>query len=88
VERERRILLARVPELPEVMADKIARTVRSIRELAVRKAPSVSESLDWAQTLLVLGVEDVDAEITASTLQVLLKYQSDVEKTQRELLAP
>lgn len=88
VERERRILLQRVPALPEVMAEKIARTVRSIRELAVRKAPSVSESLDWARTLLALGVEDVDAEVTASTLNVLLKYQSDVEKAQRELLEP
>lgn len=86
VERERRILLEKVPELPEVMAEKVARTVRSIRELAVRKAPSVSESLDWARTLLALGVEDVDASITADTLQVLLKYQSDIEKAGRELL--
>ena len=88
VERERRILLSQVPELPEAMAEKIAKTVRSIRRLAVRKAPSVSESLDWARTLLALGVEDVDARITADTLEVLLKYQSDVEKAQRELLEP
>jgi MoxR-like ATPase len=86
VERERRILLARVPELPDVMAEKVARTVRSIRELALRKAPSVSESLDWARTLLALGVEDVDAAITSDTLQVLLKYQSDIEKAQHELI--
>jgi MoxR-like ATPase len=86
VERERKILLARVPELPDVMAEKVARTVRSIRELAVRKAPSVSESLDWARTLLALGVEDVDAAITRDTLQVLLKYQSDIEKAQHELI--
>jgi MoxR-like ATPase len=86
VERERRILLARAPEIPEVMAEKIAKTVRSIRQLSLRKAPSVSESLDWARTLLALGVEDIDAEITADTLGVLLKYQSDIEKAQRELL--
>jgi MoxR-like ATPase len=86
VERERKILLARVPELPDVMAEKVARTVRSIRELALRKAPSVSESLDWARTLLALGVEDVDAAITSDTLQVLLKYQSDIEKAQHELI--
>ncbi|MEA2002388.1 MAG: MoxR family ATPase [Actinomycetota bacterium] len=88
VGRERQILLAQVPELPAAMAEKIARTVRSIRELAMRKAPSVSESLDWARTLLALGVEDVDAEITAGTLEVLLKYQSDIERAQRELLEP
>lgn len=86
VERERRILLERAPEIPEVMAEKIAKTVRSIRQLSVRKAPSVSESLDWARTLLALGVEDIDAEIAANTLGVLLKYQSDIEKAHRELL--
>lgn len=88
VEREQRILLQKVPELPDAMANKIARTVRTIRQLAVRKAPSVSESLDWARTLLALGVEDVDAKITAGTLEVLLKYQSDIEKASRELLEP
>ena len=86
VERERAILLHQVPDLPEVMAEKIARTVNSIRQLGVRKAPSVSESLDWARTLLALGVEDIDAEITIDTLGVLLKYQSDIDKTARELL--
>jgi MoxR-like ATPase len=86
VERERLILAERVPELSDALADKVARTVRSIRELAVRKAPSVSESLDWARTLLALGIEDVDDETTNDTLQVLLKYQSDIEKVQRELL--
>ena len=60
--------------------------MRSIRELALRKAPSVSESLDWARTLLALGVEDVSADIAVDTLQVLLKYQSDIELAQRELL--
>ena len=88
VEREQRILLAKVPDLPDAMATKIAKTMRSIRQLAVRKAPSVSESLDWARTLLALGVEDVDAKITVGTLEVLLKYQSDIDKASRELLEP
>jgi MoxR-like ATPase len=88
VEREQRILLQKVPDLPDAMANKIARTVRSIRQLAVRKAPSVSESLDWARTLLALGVEDVDAKVTVGTLEVLLKYQSDIEKASQELLEP
>jgi MoxR-like ATPase len=87
-ELERRILLSRVPDLPEVMAERIADVVRSIRELAVRKPPSVGESLDWARTLLALGVEDVDAAVTADTLQVLLKYQSDIDRVQRDLLEP
>jgi len=86
VERERSILLERVPGLSADLAEKVARVVRSIRELALRKAPSVSESLDWARTLLELEVDDVDGGITAATLHVLLKYQSDIDKAQRELL--
>lgn len=87
-ELERRILLSRVPDLPEVMAERIAQVVRSIRAHALRKPPSVGESLDWARTLLALGVEDVDAEVTVDTLQVLLKYQSDIDRVQRDLLEP
>ena len=85
VERERAILRSRVPELPEVMGDRIAQTVASIREMALRKPPSVSESIDWARTLLALGVEDLDAATTRDTLNVLLKYQTDIEKTAAEL---
>jgi MoxR-like ATPase len=85
VEREREILVTRVPELPEELASRIAGTVRAIRDIAVRKAPSISESVDWARTLLVLGIDDVDAGVTESTLNVLLKYQSDIEKVRREL---
>jgi MoxR-like ATPase len=85
VERERAILRSRVPELPEVMGDRIAQTVASIRELALRKPPSVSESIDWARTLLALGIEDLDASATNDTLNVLLKYQTDIEKVAAEL---
>jgi MoxR-like ATPase len=85
VERERAILRSRVPELPEVMGDRIAQTVASIRDLALRKPPSVSESIDWARTLLALGIEDLDADATRDTLNVLLKYQTDIEKVAAEL---
>jgi MoxR-like ATPase len=85
LEREREILLTRVPELPEEFAARVAAVVRSIREVPLRKAPSISESIDWARTLLALGVEEVDARATRETLNVLLKYQSDLDKTAREL---
>jgi len=85
VERERAILAARVPELPEVLAEKVARTVATIRNVPTRKAPSVSESIDWARTLLALGIEDLDDEALASTLNVLLKYQADIDKVAKEL---
>lgn len=85
IEREREILLLKVPELPEQFADKIARTVASIRELPLRKTPSVSESIDWARTLLLLGIDELGDETTAATLNVLLKHQTDIDKTAKEL---
>jgi MoxR-like ATPase len=85
VEREREILLSRVPDLPAVMAERIAAVVRSVRTIPLRKAPSVSETIDWARTLLALGAGTVDAAITRDTLNVLLKYQTDIEKVAAEL---
>ena len=85
IERELAILRKRVPELPEDFAEKIARTVASIRQISIRKAPSVSESIDWARTLLALGIEELDDVATASTLNVLLKYQTDIERAASEL---
>ncbi|MFQ5555403.1 MAG: AAA family ATPase, partial [Acidimicrobiia bacterium] len=84
-EREREILLNRVPELPARLAEEIARVARSARDLALRKAPSVSETIDWARTLLTLGIDHVDAQVTSETLHVLLKYQTDIDKARREL---
>ena len=84
-EREQEILLTRVPELPENLARQIARIVRSIRQMDLKKSPSVSESIDWARTLLALAVEHLDTEVVADTLHVLLKYQSDIEKATAEL---
>ena len=84
-EREKEILLARVPELPEIIARRIAAIVRTIRQMDLKKAPSVSESIDWARTLLALAIERVDGEVVSDTLHVLLKYQSDIEKARAEL---
>ncbi len=85
IDRERAILEKRVPDLPEHFAEKIARTVASIRQVPTRKAPSVSESIDWARTLLALGIEELDDVATASTLNVLLKHQTDIERIAKEL---
>lgn len=86
IEREREILLARVADLPAVLAEQVARVVASIRDLDLKKAPSVSESIDWARTLLALGVENVDSAVLDDTLHVLLKYQTDLEIARRELV--
>ncbi|HSJ34923.1 MAG TPA: MoxR family ATPase [Acidimicrobiia bacterium] len=84
-EREQEILLTRVPELPEKLARQIAGIVRSIRQMDLKKAPSVSESIDWARTLLALAIEHLDTETVTDTLHVLLKYQSDIDKATAEL---
>ena len=83
--REQEILAARVPGLSEHLAGQVAKVVRSIRSLDLKKAPSVSETIDWARTLLALSIEDVDEAILGDTLHVLLKYQVDIEKAAKEL---
>jgi len=85
VEREREIIRARIPEIDAEFAEQIARLVRTIRGFDLKKAPSVSETLDWARTLILLGVGQVDATVADDTLPVLLKYQQDLDKVRREL---
>ena len=85
LEREREIVLAKVPGITDTLADQVARIVRSIRQLELKKPPSVSETLDWARTLLLLGVEQVDAATATGTANILLKYQSDIAKATKEL---
>jgi MoxR-like ATPase len=85
VERERDIILSRVPGVSSALAEQIARVVRSLRDLDLKKHPSVSETLDWARTLVILGHEEIGDAEAAATLQILLKYQSDIEIAQKEL---
>ncbi|MGH3250159.1 MAG: AAA family ATPase [Trebonia sp.] len=92
-ERERDIVLARVPGIAENLATRLAHVIRSLRALDLRKKPSVSETLDWARTLLVLGVEgvgEIDRALVAETMPVLLKNQADIELALKKLgdLAP
>ncbi len=87
VEREKEILLARVEGLSDHLADQIARLVRSVRNFQLKKPPSVSESIDWARTLLALGVEEIEPSTARDTLHVLLKYQNDIDKVSRDLTA-
>ncbi len=87
MEREKEIVLTKVPDITDNLADQVARIVRSLRQLELKKSPSVSETLDWANTLMLLGVEQIDAETASSTSNILLKYQSDIAKAVREFAA-
>jgi MoxR-like ATPase len=82
---ERRIVLSRVPELPEALVDALVRTVRVLRGLELRKSPSVAETIDWGRTLLALGMDTLDADVVRATLGVVLKHRSDAERATREL---
>jgi MoxR-like ATPase len=84
-EREREIVLSRVPDLAPGLADQLVRTVRALRALELKKSPSISETLDWAQTLLELGLDTLDESAMRSTLGVVLKHASDQVRAAAEL---
>jgi len=86
LEREKDIVRVRVPEIDDELAGQVARVVRSIRDLELKKAPSISETIDWARTLLYLGTSEISPEVIGETLHVLLKYQSDIAKARKELV--
>jgi len=79
IEREKEILLARVEGLEPALAEQIASTVAVLRGMDLKKAPSISESVDWARTLLALGAERLDGAVVEQTLGVVLKHQVDQE---------
>lgn len=85
LEREKQIVLSKTPGITENLADQVARVVRSIRQLDLKKSPSVSETLDWARTLMLLNIETIDEQVAKDTLNILLKYQTDIAKAAKEL---
>ena len=87
-ERERDIVLAQVPGIEAELAEQLVRTAATLRTLELKKAPSVAESIDWARTLLSLGVGTLDEEAIARTLGVVLKHHSDHARAAKELGLP
>ncbi len=85
LEREEEIVRVRVPEIDATLATQIAKVVASIRTMDIKKAPSISETIDWARTLIYLGRNEIDPETIGETLHVLLKYQGDIQKARKEL---
>lgn len=84
-ELERRILLSRVPELPEQLAAELVRIIGVLRGMQLKKLPSVAETIDWGRTVLALGMDTIDDATIAATLGVVLKHQSDQIKASGEL---
>ncbi len=89
-ERELGIVRARVPEAPQELARQVVAAVSRVRALELKKPPSISETLDWVRALVVLQAHVLDPELLGDTLNVLLKYEGDVEKARgkaREIAA-
>ncbi len=89
VELEERIVLSRVPDIDEQLRHQLVEFVHSLRDLDLKKSPAISETIDWARSLLLLHARELDPQIIHSTLNVLLKFEDDIntaESALRDLL--
>src|SRR5215213_10030283 len=84
-EREKAIVTAQVPDLEDRVAGQLVATIGRLRDLDLKKAPSIAESVDWARTLVALQIGDLDPSAVDQTLGVVLKHASDQTKAVREL---
>ncbi|MCB0906632.1 MAG: MoxR family ATPase [Nocardioidaceae bacterium] len=84
-DREREIVLSQVPGLDDALARQLVTMVGRLRELELKKSPSIAESIDWARTLLALEIGTLDEAAAAATLGVVLKHATDQERAVREL---
>ncbi|MFE1907746.1 AAA family ATPase [Streptomyces gardneri] len=84
-ELERRIVTRKVPGLDAALAASVVRVVGALRAMDLRKAPSVSETIDWARTLLALGADRLDEGVVRDSLGVLLKHQEDIVRAAAKL---
>ncbi|MDP8970940.1 MAG: MoxR family ATPase [Actinomycetota bacterium] len=84
-ERELAIVLAKVPGIAETLADQVVRTVQGLRLLDLKKRPSIAETLDWAVTLVELGLDPADPQALRRTMGTLLKHRTDLARVEREL---
>ncbi len=84
-ELERQIVQARVPDIPPRLNQQLVAFIQELREMDLKKLPAISETIDWARTLLLLHTESLDADLVRQTLNVILKFQEDIETVQTEL---
>ena len=84
-EEEVRILELKVPGIGNKLAEEIVALIHRIRNLDLKKTPSIAETLDWARALMVLNADELEAELVSDTLNIILKYQGDIAKAQTEL---
>ncbi|WP_257456462.1 AAA family ATPase [Archangium lipolyticum] len=84
-ERELRIIRSRLPEVSRTLAEQVVEAVAAIRKLDLKKSPSISETLDWVQSLALLNAESLTPDLVAATLNLVLKHEGDIEKAKSNL---
>ncbi len=86
-ERELAIVRRRLPDVPLKLAEAVVTAVAKLRDLELKKAPSISETLDWAQALVLLNADTLSPQLVSQTLNLVLKYESDIEKAKGQVHA-
>jgi MoxR-like ATPase len=86
-EREMEIVKLKVPEVGHQLAEEVVRLLHRVRKLDLKKAPSISETLDWVRALTLLNIQQLDSELVQQTLSALMKYEADIRKAHQELKA-
>ena len=79
LEHELEIVKLHAPELGDAVAHKLVEVIAMIRELDLKKPPSIAESIDWARALLLLGADDIDAQVFAETMSIIVKHRTDLD---------
>ena len=87
IDVEQRIINARVPNVPPQLRRQLVAFIQELRDLDLKKAPAISETIDWARTLLLLHAERLDPQLVRDTLNVILKFQEDIENVNGEVMA-
>ena len=76
---------ARVPDIPEKLRAQLVRFIQELRDMDLKKLPAISETIDWARTLILMHADSLDADLVRQTLNVILKFQEDIETVEAEL---
>ena len=79
LEHELEIVRLHAPELDEQVARKLVEVIGMVRELDLKKPPSIAESIDWARALLLLGAQDIDEQVFRQTMSVIVKHRTDLD---------
>ena len=85
VDLERKIIHARVPEIPPILRNELVNFIQELRDMDLKKVPAISETIDWARTLLLLHTESLDPDLVRDTLNVILKFQEDIDNIDHEI---